>query len=284
MSYRREIHDFILNERIIVFDDNYSSRYYNQIYKFIPTIKDKLKELFINFENENQREQDSSTILPIYTLNPLVVRIVLEIIFQPYSPYTHLSDEYINEKINLIEIDMIITKILQWYSRFKLCDCNIFGLCYNNLVNLNSEIMKTIIKNYLVKHCLILKCNDMKLAYLYYIQENRVASPDELIQFENMMHEIENDPEEFHQKYKHKIPTKNISKLDFKIMNEELYNKIQPVCGLCQDDITLKQEYYNLPCQHLFHKNEKDCLDKATIIDWLKENNVCPICKREIKL
>ncbi len=38
---------------------------------------------------------------------------------------------------------------------------------------------------------MILKCNDIKLAYLYYLQENRVATPDELVQFENMMYEIE---------------------------------------------------------------------------------------------
>jgi hypothetical protein len=279
MSYTRQIYETLILDEISIFNvNNFSSRYYQQINKFIPSIKEKIKEILISFQLENQNRILS------FTINPLIIRIVLEIVFQPYSSHTQLSDEYINNKINSITIDTIINKIFQWYSRFKLCNCNMFGLCYNNIMNLNNDIIKIIIKKYLIEHYIVLKCNDMKLAYLYYIQENRVASPDELIQFENMMYEIENDPEEFHQKYKHKTPTRNIYKLNVKIMNEELYNNNQPSCGLCQDEIIVEQEYYNLPCEHLFHKNEKECLDNASIINWLKENNVCPICKREIKL
>jgi len=276
MSLARDFHEMIvLGERTMYIGSNINSHYYQQIDKFIPVIKNKIKEII---EKESGRP-------PLFvTVNPLSIRIVLEIIFQPYSPYTHLSDEYLNEKIEAITIEIICNKILQWYSRFKLCNCNIFGLCYNNLQNLDNDILKKIIKTYYVEYYTIIKCNDMKLAYLYYIQENRVATPDELIQFENMMYEIENDPDEFHQKYKHKTPTKNISKLNTKIMDLELYTNKQPVCGVCQDEITTEQEYYNLPCDHLFHKNEKDCLDNANILYWLKENNVCPICKKEIQL
>lgn len=279
MSYRRQIYEtLILDDRTLYIDNNFSSQYYQQIDKFIPTIKEKIKKILVQNDNENQNRTTP------HMISPVIVRIVLEIVFLPFSPYTQLSDEYIIDKINTITFDTIINKILQWYSRFKLCDCNIFGLCYNNLSNLNNEIVKNIIKYYLIEHFSILKCNDIKLAYLYYIQENRVATPDELIYFENMMYEIENDPEEFHQKYKHKTPTQNISKLIFETMDEKLYNDKQPVCGLCQDDITVSQEYYKLPCEHLFHKNEKDCLDSANIIQWLKENNFCPICKKEIQL
>jgi hypothetical protein len=59
------------------------------------------------------------------------------------------------------------------------------------LSNLDNYILKTIIKTYFIEYYMILKCNDIKLAYLYYLQENRVATPDELVQFENMMYEIE---------------------------------------------------------------------------------------------
>ena len=292
MSLRNEIYEMlILDERTMYVENNLSSMYYQQIDKFIPKIKEKLKEILLNSNTENSANpnnpQNQNTEINVprnISLNPLVIRIMLKLVFQPYSPYTYLSDEYINEKINTITIDAILNIILQWYSNFKLCNCNIFGLCYNNLSNLNNDIIKIITKKYLVDYFTILKCNDLKLAYLYYIQENRVASIDELIQFENMMYEIENDPEEFHQKYKHKIPTKNISKIFSETMNEQTYTEKQPVCGLCQDDINVPHEYYELPCGHLFHKNEKDCLDNASILNWLKENNVCPICKKEIQL
>ena len=277
MSFRREIHEmFVIDERTITVENyNSSSRYYQQIDKFIPNIKNKLIEIICKEKGDTQLS---------FSLNPIVIRITLEIVFQPYSPYMYLSDDFIIEKINSITIETIYNKILQWYSRFKLCNCNIFGLCYNDLSSLDSNILKTIIKTYFIEYYTILKCNDIKLAYLYYLQENRVATPDELIQFENMMYEIENDPDEFHQKYKHKTPTKNISKLNIEIMNEQFYKDKQPVCGLCQEDILVSKEYYKLPCEHLFHKNEIDCLESANIIYWLKENNVCPMCKNEIKL
>jgi len=278
MSFRREIYEmFVINDRTITIENyNSSSRYYEQIDKFIPNIKNKLKEII-----SKEKEENPETFL---SFDPIIIRIILEIVFQPYSPYTYLNDDFIIEKIESITIETILNKILQWYSRFKLCNCNIFGLCYNDLSNLEINILKMIIKTYFIEHYIILKCNDIKNAYLYYIQENRVATPDELIQFENMMYEIENDPDEFHQKYKHKTPTKNISKLDFQVMNEELFKDKQPVCGLCQDEIITSQEYYKLPCEHMFHKNEIDCLDSANIIYWLKENNFCPMCKNEINL
>ena len=48
-----------------------------------------------------------------------------------------------------------------------------------------------------------------------------------------------------------------------------------PSCCICLDDIQLKEETVLLPCGHMFHWN--------CCLNWLKQNNTCPMCRFVIK-
>lgn len=218
-------------------------------------------------------------------VNNMLIKIVCEILTEGYSPYTFFSEEYILNKLSFIRLDDIINKGIEWINRYKLCKCNIFGICQNMLEsNYDKNIMYKIIKQYILEYGIIPRCKFLLLSYQYYLQEKRVGNIEEITDYEIMLQEIEMDPEEFHNKYKHKLPTQNLSKLVHKIMNIDIIKIKEPCCGICQYDIEESQKYYELPCGHLFHENDQECLECATIIFWLKNNKFCPICKKEVIL
>jgi hypothetical protein len=125
-------------------------------------------------------------------------------------------------------------------------------------------------------------CETVQLFYTFYLQEKRIATVEELTSYHNMMNELNNDPDQFQQKYKHKIPTPNLHCLESKTMSKQLYETQKPVCGICQDEIHIHQTYFELSCSHLFHHQDNQCLENATILNWLKENKTCPLCKQEV--
>ena len=45
-------------------------------------------------------------------------------------------------------------------------------------------------------------------------------------------------------------------------------------CTICLEDFKIKDKLIYLPCFHLFHK---DC-----IVNWVKRNSTCPLCKIDI--
>jgi hypothetical protein len=61
------------------------------------------------------------------------------------------------------------------------------------------------------------------------------------------------------------VPIENVDKMDDDKKN----------CVICLNDFKNGEKALILPCIHLFHK---DC-----IISWLKQNDKCPICKKDIK-
>ena len=66
-----------------------------------------------------------------------------------------------------------------------------------------------------------------------------------------------------------------LDKKDFDNLNVDKYEYGDDNCSICLDKLEKDNEFYNLKCNHFFHK---DCLDK-----WLKEYNyICPICRCEI--
>ena len=243
--------------------------------KYYDKIKQHIIELIRVDTNNNNR----------IVIHDMLVKIVYEILKQGYSPYTHFEDQYIFTKLSLIKIDDIVNKGIEWFDIKKLCKCNIFNICYNSLeLNYNRNIIYNIIKQHILMYGIIPKCNYLLLSYQYYLQEKRVGNIQEITDYEMLINEIEMDPEEFHNKYKHKLPTKNLSSLKCKIMDEEISKHKEPCCGICQSDIESLQKYYELPCGHLFHENGEECLECATIIFWLKDNKLCPICKQEVIL
>jgi hypothetical protein len=246
----------------------------------VSNIYDKIKE---HIKNLIKKEKDNNGNERIF-INNMLIKIVSELITTGYSPYAYISEEFMLDKLSQITFENIVHKGMQWLDRYKLCRCNIF-LCFNKLeINYNRDIVYKIIRKYICDYGIVPTCKFLFLSYQYYIQEKKVGSLQEISDYELLLNEIENDPEEFHNKHKLKIPTRNLLKLEYKIMSTELFEKKQPGCGLCQCDIEPSQKYYELPCGHCFHHSDNDCLECATIIFWLKNNKFCPICKQEVIL
>lgn len=265
----------------------YNIRYSNS-YDIIGLSKyqDRIREhiialIRIERTNENTNENTNERIF----VNSMLNKIVSELLIQGYSPFTVLNDEYIINKLSTIRLEDIINKGFEWINRNKLCRCNIFSFCNNTFdIYNNKPIIMEIIKYYIINYGIIPSCRYMLLCYQYYLQEKRVGTTQEISDYDLLLAEIEMDPESFHQKYKHKIPTQNLSNLNTLVMTQELHKEKDPCCSICQYDIEPNQKYHELPCGHLFHKENNECLEYATIIYWLKDNKICPMCKQEVNL
>jgi hypothetical protein len=56
-------------------------------------------------------------------------------------------------------------------------------------------------------------------------------------------------------------------------------------CGICLSELKIGDSVYKLPqCGHLFHSNEKECLEKGNVVTWLQSSDKCPLCKTEVVL
>ena len=245
------------------------------IYKNYDKIKNHISALIRIEKNNNDR---------IY-VNISLVKLVSEIIIKGNSPYTFFSEEFIINKLISIRLDDIINNAIEWIDKKKLCTCNFLHICENELdVNYDKNVIYKIVKQNILDFGIIPKCRYLLLSYQYFLQEKRVGSIQEITDYESLLLELEINPEEFHQKYKYKVPTQNLDKLIPKLMNNELFKIKEPCCGICQYDIEPLQYYYELPCKHLFHQKDENCLNSATILCWLKNNKLCPICKQEVIL
>jgi hypothetical protein len=80
----------------------------------------------------------------------------------------------------------------------------------------------------------------------------------------------------------------SLAAADAALLNINRYNAVAPLrcrgmgndleqdvqCAVCQDDITGRSLYRQLPCNHIFH---------ATCIDpWIERSNTCPLCRSPI--
>ena len=93
---------------------------------------------------------------------------------------------------------------------------------------------------------------------------------------------IVNDNEQYAKKHKtNGIKDSILSKLKQFKMNKKYMKKGKdgkyelPSCCICLSEIEKGKETMLLPCGHMFHS--KCCLN------WLKNNNTCPMCRFEIK-
>uniref|UniRef100_A0A6C0I5C5 RING-type domain-containing protein n=1 Tax=viral metagenome TaxID=1070528 RepID=A0A6C0I5C5_9ZZZZ len=247
----------------------------NTFNKYQDKIKEHISELIRIEKNNNNR---------VY-VNNMLIKIVMDILKEGYSPFIFFNEEYIINKLKLIRLNDIINKSIEWINRYKLCTCNVFNFCYYSIdPSYDRNMIYSIIKNNIIEYGIIPRCKYLLLSFQYYIQEKRVGTIQEVADYEILLNEIETDPEEFHNKYKHKLPTQNLSNLIEKTMNDELFEKEQPCCGICQYDIEPSQNYYELPCGHKYHVKDEECLELSTIVCWLKTNKLCPLCKKEVIL
>ena len=150
--------------------------------------------------------------------------------------------------------------------------------CTNNY---NSDNIKELYKFYILNYKKIPDCITIELSIEYKLLHSRFPNEEELSEILNRRIQFELSPEDYYQEDKISIGTKNLDKIKIHKYTEE--ENIS--CSICQNDIIKDQEYINLePCGHKFHYNNSDCLDEASIINWLHNNNKCPNCKCNINI
>lgn len=127
-------------------------------------------------------------------------------------------------------------------------------------------------------------CGYIRISVEYHLLNNRYPSLSEIIETMNRMRNFYNSPTDFHQNDKVEIGIKNIDKLKVSYMDKNEFKSDDSVCcSICQDEIKEQQKYVKLePCGHLFHYSEEECLDGASVINWLRKNKFCPNCKTEV--
>lgn len=116
----------------------------------------------------------------------------------------------------------------------------------------------------------------------YKLLNGNIPTINEYKEYVKNLEEFHEDPEKYHLDHKHQLPTMNRNLLKKSIYKEE----ISTICGVCQNDIKKEDSIYQLPCngKHIFHSEDKDCLEGLTIMDWMKSNKTCPLCKDELKI
>ena len=113
----------------------------------------------------------------------------------------------------------------------------------------------------------------------YEMLHHEYPSEEELMEMRQRAVRFYVDPERFHEEDKMLVPTLHVDRLPRRI-NED---KQDLVCSICQDEIKIGQETLTLvPCQHVFHATNSECLDTGSISNWLSQNNRCPLCKANI--
>lgn len=65
-----------------------------------------------------------------------------------------------------------------------------------------------------------------------------------------------------------------ISNLNVNKINDNNKNFSERICIICQENYKIGDNYIILPCIHLFHEN--------CIKTWIKNQRICPICKRKL--
>jgi len=122
------------------------------------------------------------------------------------------------------------------------------------------------------------ECLYIQHAINYQNQEHREPTIEELNEYILNINRMYEDPEAYYHETKQSTPTPNLSSLEQTVCAKDDCN-----CGLCFEDIKKDEVCYVLPCNHVFHSDKEKCID-ATVLDWLKNNRTCPICKQEVVL
>lgn len=116
-------------------------------------------------------------------------------------------------------------------------------------------------------------CADILLIREYWHLENRYPSLEEFCSYLENIRNLESDPEQFHQNDK---VTSGVDISSMKITATEEYS-----CSICLENIKIDQMAYKLPCNHVFHANNEECIDE-TIVKWFEKNKHCPNCRHEL--
>lgn len=290
--------------------------------RFFSTISTIYNQIINNTFNTNETENQSEILNMVNLLNDEEKEYIREhninqSMYDPIidmlellSPISRYSESEINKSkiyfndiresylldynYNANEFDYSISDVLC----LKICDYKKIHNVYPTFDEIMIEFYKdrcnciythppAIIKK-VIKQCLLFKgdvpnCELYPLYVEYYTLHSKIPNEEELEEFVRRYIEFTRNPEDFHQKDKEFVPTLNIDKLPVFNYSTVDKNEIE-CCSICQDDFMSEQKVIQLkPCNHMFHYENKNCLDNGSIINWLEKNNMCPLCKTKIK-
>jgi len=173
------------------------------------------------------------------------------------------------------QFDDLVEYCYDYQLLHRPCEC---------LIDNSSEDRKKIIYEIIRKHILFFgdfpSCGILSNMLRFHVIEKRLPSMNEFDEFLKHQREFHEDSEKYYHDHKHQLPTSNLSLLKPVIYDEEK----TITCGLCYNEIVKGTKIMKLPCRgkHVFHFDEKECLEGLTITNWLNKNKICPMCKDEI--
>jgi hypothetical protein len=155
-------------------------------------------------------------------------------------------------------------------SKTQCIDTWIPSACYC-VNNLEDNKKRTLLEHFIPSHGRFPVCSETNLLNIFYQDNSRWPDQEE---FKNLVRVYTRDNEA------KSSSTKNLDKL-----TEQINDKENITCSICQEDIQINQKIYILPCKHTFHATKEECLDgESNILAWLTKHDTCPTCKTKIKL
>jgi hypothetical protein len=147
-------------------------------------------------------------------------------------------------------------------------------------IDLTEEDLQIIVEHYLSTQGYLPSPMDYNIIHEYFLLHNEYPSDDEILDMTRRTLMFFMNPEAFHQQDKVHVPALHIDKIP-RFQNTETGIS----CSICQDEIGLNQMVLRLPpCQHTYHGSSEDCLENACVLNWLSENNTCPMCKTKVQV
>lgn len=148
----------------------------------------------------------------------------------------------------------------------------------------NDNEIKELYKYYVVRYGKIPNCQTTQISIEFFHTHRRFPTVEEINETMRRMILFYNSPEAFHQQDKIEVGVDNLQYIPILNMKQsEFKQDTDFCCSLCQEEIKDGQNYVKLnPCGHIFHYNDKECLEDACIFKWLSKNNKCPNCKQQV--
>ena len=170
-----------------------------------------------------------------------------------------------------VTLDQVAFQLLSEWAITQKAKCN----CLSE-IDMSSLILYT---RLLSEHPIDMTCRHLLNTHAYTRQENKIPSIYELHAYEDSLHEINTNSDQYCLDHAVSKPLENTTKLEKKVAHKPCF------CSICQEDIELKQTIYELPCGHCFHAHGADCLgDDCTILTWFQDHRTCPSCNIEVVL
>lgn len=155
------------------------------------------------------------------------------------------------------------------YLKLLRCEC---------LIITSDNIVKSLIHIWKHLNTVPCTCYFIDIISQYYAIEHHMPNESQLNSFIEHLQRILDDPEDYCNEERTKLPVIGIENLS-PIRNTE--NNIK--CGICMEEIQNDSMVFKLPqCGHLFHSNQSECLGESNILKWFETSKHCPICKTEV--